>query len=100
MGAIETLRRELYQVRREAFKSGREDHKFAIYFGRTAEMHFKSDPEVLQLLRFSVDLKQKMLEHQTFMDAMIHLDYGLPDEAVCIHVNGKPYTTFTFSAAA
>lgn len=98
MDAIKKLGNELLRVRAEAFRSGERDHKFAIYFGRTAEMHFKRDPQIFRQMGFPIDPKRKVFEHQTFMGAMIHFDYGLPEEAVCIHVNGKPYTTFTFSA--
>ena len=98
-GAVTKIGNELLQVRSEVFRRSGREHTFAIYFGRAAEMRLKTDPDVLQLLRFPSDLKRKPLEHETFMGAIIHFDYGLPEEAVCIHVDGKPYTTFSLVPA-
>ncbi len=96
MGVIETLGNEMLQVRRDVWKSTGDhpsEHRFAIYVGRKAEMRIKMDPEIFRAgLYFSTSEKKSP---NTFMGALIIEDYGLPEEAVCIHVDGKPYTTFS-----
>ncbi len=97
MGAIHTIMEELYRVRREVFKrEDRHDVKLAVYYGRMAEMEIKRDPEVMSMLRFNngPDIMPNRL-----MDALLQTDYGLPEYAVTIHVNGKPYTTLSLEPA-
>ena len=91
MGAINTIMEELYGVRREVFRrEDRDEAKLAVFYGRLAEMEIKRDPEILSMLRFN---NGPEIMPNRLMGALLQADYGLPDYAVTIHVNGKPYTT-------
>ena len=91
MGAINTIMEELYGVRREVFRrEDRDEAKLAIFYERLAEMEIKRDPEILSMLRFN---NGPEIMPNRLMGALLQADYGLPDYAVTIHVNGKPYTT-------
>jgi hypothetical protein len=93
MGAINTIMKELHDVRREVFKrEDRDKVKLVIYYGRMAEMEIRSDPEIMSMLRFN---NGPNIMPNRLMDALLQTDYGLPEYAVTIHVNGKPYTTFS-----
>ena len=95
MGAISTIMEEMSSVRREVLsRNDRRETKFAIYYGRLAEMEIKRDPEIMSMLRFN---NGPEIMPNRLMGALLHADYGLPEWAVCVHVDGKPYTTFSLT---
>lgn len=97
MGAINSIMEQLYYVRHEVFRrEGAKEAKFAVYYGRMAEMEIKCDPEIMSMLRFDngPDIMPNRL-----MGALLQADYGLPEYAVTIHVDGKPYTTLSLEPA-
>lgn len=96
MGALSTIMEEMYNVRREVFRrQARDATKIAVYYGRLAEMELKRDPEIMMHLNYRND-KPSMFP-QTLMGALLQADYGLPEYAVAIHVDGKPYHTFSLA---
>lgn len=93
MSAINTIMEEMYVVRHEVFhREMRLEAKFSIYYGRLAEMEIKRDPEIMSMLRFN---NGPEIMPNRLMGALLHADYGLPEWAVCVHVDGNPYTTFS-----
>lgn len=93
MGALNTIMEQMYYVRREVFqRERRREAKFAVYYGRMAEMEIARDPEIMQHLQYN---NPKSMLPQKLMGALLQADYGLPEYAVTIHVDGKPYTTLS-----
>ena len=60
-----------------------------------AEKAILSDPEIMDWLIFTADTSRGPIRITRLMGASVQEDYGLPEWAVAIHVNGKPYTTLT-----
>lgn len=95
MAALETLMDELYRVRNEVLqRQDRDDTKYAVYYGRLAGMAMMRDHEILRYTILSAD--GASLPNQV-MGALLQADYGLPECAVAIHVDGKPYHTFSLA---
>lgn len=93
MEALETIMEQMYYVRREVFRrERRREAKFAVYYGRKAEMEMARDPEIMKHLDYN---GKGSLFPQRLMGALLQADYGLPEYAVTIHVDGKPYTTLS-----
>lgn len=92
MGAINTIMDELYRVRGEVLRrQDRGNTKFAVYYGRKAEREMALDPEV-RMWAPVIDTSKRW--PQQIMGALLQADYGLPEYAIRIDVDGKPYTTF------
>ena len=93
VSAITTIMDELYRVRAEVLRrQDRGDTKFAVYYGRKAEREMALDPEV-RMWAPIIDTGKRW--PQTIMGALLQADYGLPEFAIRIDVDGKPYTTFS-----
>lgn len=95
MGALETIMDELYRVRCEVLtrRAFHKTPKFAVYYGRLAEMEMHSDPEIFRNMRWVKNDGPRF--PLSIMGALLQADYGLPEYAVAIHVDGKPYTTIS-----
>ena len=92
MGAINTIMDELYRVRGEVLRrQDRNNTKFAVYYGRKAEREMALAPEVLM---WAPVINTGQRWPPTSMGALLQADYGLPEYAIRIDVDGKPYTTF------
>lgn len=84
---------ELNRVRSEVLeRQYRHDTKFAVYYGRKAEREMALDPEV-RMWAPVINTGERW--PQTIMGALLQADYGLPEYAIRIDVDGKPYTTFS-----
>jgi hypothetical protein len=93
MGAINTIMNELYRVRGEVLRrQNQRQTKFALYYGRLAEMEMALDPEVLT---WQPAIRPGARFPQQVLGALLQADYDLPEYAVAIHVDGKPYTTLS-----
>ena len=93
MGAINTIMNELYRVRGEVLRrQDRYQTKFAVYYGRLAEREMAIDPEIRDMHWVQVSGSRWP---PSIMGASLQADYGLPEYAVAIHVDGKPYTTLS-----
>lgn len=92
MSAIQTIMREIATARREVLTRQLRPFKMAVYYGRKAEMEMALDPEVLS---WQPAINRGERWPQTVMGALLQPDYGLPEYAIRIDVDGKPYTTFS-----
>jgi hypothetical protein len=93
MGAINTIMNELYRVRGEVLlRQNQRQTKFAIYYGRLAEIEMALDRDVLT---WQPAIRPGDRFPQQVMGALLQADYDLPEYAVAIHVDGKPYTTLS-----
>ncbi len=96
MSALTTIMDELYRVRCEVLQRQHpDDTKIAVYYGRMAEMEMKRDPDIFRHMAL---MPTGQLMPPTIMGALLQADYGLPEYAVTIHVDGKPYTTFSLES--
>jgi hypothetical protein len=97
MSAINTIMKEMYCVRGEVLRRQNPHHtKFAIYYGRLAEREMALDREVLT---WQPAVRRNNRFPQQVMGALLQADYDLPEYAVAIHVDGKPYTTISLEPA-